>query len=74
MPECNHSAVLIITQSVEGTTTNLARARIALTCREPQGHPGPHRDPIHDETWDGEPDRVTTLLRHESEAQDSHRS
>ncbi len=67
MPECCHSAVLIITQSVEGTTTNIARARIVLTCREPCGHAGPHRDPHRGETWEGEPDRVTTLLRHESE-------
>lgn len=63
MSECGHRAVLIITATVEGTTTNVALDRIELVCREPLGHEGDHRDAERGERWQGPPDRITTLLR-----------
>ncbi len=67
MPECGCRAVLTITRNVEGTTTNVVRGRIELTCRKPAGHPGLHHDSEHDESWEGELGRVTPLLRNEDE-------
>jgi hypothetical protein len=70
MSECGCRAVLTITQSVEGTTTNVVRERIELVCREAAGHVGPHRDPARGESWEGSPNKVTTILRNEDELED----
>ncbi len=67
MPECGHRAVLIITQEVADTSTNVARQRIELQCRLDAGHPGHHQDSAHREQWQGQDGRITTLLRHETE-------
>ena len=66
--ECGHRAVLVITRSVEGTSTNVVRERFELRCQLPSGHAGEHRDLGADEAWQGEPERLTTLLRDETEA------
>jgi hypothetical protein len=68
MAECGHRAVLVITRSVEGTTTSVARERVELVCGLPSGHEGEHRDRDRMESWEGEAGRITTLLRDESEA------
>ena len=65
MSQCNHSAVLIIAQNVIDTTTSVARERIQLCCGLPEGHAGQHRDVAHNETWEGERGKITTLLRQE---------
>jgi hypothetical protein len=67
MSECGHVAVLIITFTPSGTSTNIARRRVKLSCRLSPGHEGPHRDAEHDEAWDGPAGKVTTLLRNEDE-------
>jgi hypothetical protein len=61
--ECTHQAVLLLADVVEGTSTSVARRRIPLTCDLDSGHPGPHRNADHQAEWEGEPGRVTTLLR-----------
>ncbi len=58
----------MITRSVEGTSTNVVRERVELRCQLESGHAGEHRDLGADEAWQGEPDRLTTLLRDETEA------
>ncbi|MBN1607120.1 MAG: hypothetical protein JW940_10840 [Polyangiaceae bacterium] len=68
MSECGHRAVVVVTRSVEGTSTNVVRERIELRCQLPSGHAGEHRDPVADEIWQGERGRLTTLLRDETEA------
>jgi hypothetical protein len=70
--ECGHRAVLVVTRSVEGTSTNVVRERIELRCQLEGGHTGEHRDPVADEVWQGERDRLTTLLRDETEPHVSH--
>jgi hypothetical protein len=65
MSLCGHQAVLVITRTVEGTSTTVARSRTVLTCGLPQGHTGAHHDTKEDERWDGTPGARTTLLRHE---------
>ncbi|MBK7583896.1 MAG: hypothetical protein IPI67_27340 [Myxococcales bacterium] len=62
---CPARAVLIVTHSVKGTSTNVARRRVELACAEPEGHAGPHSDRTHDEAWEGAVDQVVTVLRHE---------
>jgi hypothetical protein len=57
--------VLIITRSVEGTATSIARSRTELICDQPDGHAGPHVDSSAGETWQGKPGERPTLLRHE---------
>ncbi len=64
MPKCGETAVLIITLTPEGTSTNVARRRIALRCDLESGHEGSHRDSERGEDWEpGKP----VLLRHEDE-------
>jgi hypothetical protein len=70
MAECRQGAVLVITRDVEGTTTNLVRRRLVLTCGLSAGHAGAHRDLAHGETWDGGRDDRTTLVRQEDEPDD----
>jgi hypothetical protein len=68
MAECRQGAVLVITGDVEGTTTNVVRRRVALSCGLPSGHPGAHQDLTHGENWEPrERDEHTTLVRHENE-------
>ena len=62
---CGTKAVLIVTRSVTGTSTNVAQRRAELVCDAPAGHDGPHSDSRHTETWEGELGKVTTLLRHQ---------
>jgi hypothetical protein len=67
MSDCGHVAVLIITYNPSGTSTNVARRRVKLSCRLSSGHEGPHRDSEHEESWDGALGKTTTLLRDENE-------
>lgn len=68
MQVCGHRAVLVITQSIQGTSTNVARKRVELGCELAAGHQGLHRDNRHDESWEGKPGQTPTLLRHEDES------
>jgi hypothetical protein len=65
--ECGHRAILVVTRTVEGTSTTVARRRVELTCSLPTGHPGPHRDARHPEEWDAHASQRPTLLRHEED-------
>jgi hypothetical protein len=67
MSECGHRAVLIITITPTGTSTNVARKRVELRCGLDLGHPGLHRDEASGETWEGASGRPSTVLRHEDE-------
>jgi hypothetical protein len=67
MAQCRQGAVLVITKDVEGTTTNVVRRRLTLTCGLPSGHAGAHRDLVHGETWESDKGDRTTLVRHEDE-------
>ncbi len=62
---CEAKAVLIVTRSVTGTTTNVAQSRTELHCDKPERHDGAHADSAHGEEWTAEPGKVATLLRHE---------
>ncbi|MCC6903073.1 MAG: hypothetical protein IT377_29150 [Polyangiaceae bacterium] len=62
---CGAKAVLIVTKSVQGTTTNVAQRRAELVCDAPVGHTGAHIDSRQGESWDAEPGKVATVLRHE---------
>lgn len=73
MTFCGHHAVLLVTQDVVDTSTSVARERIELRCDLPAGHPGAHRDAARGETWEGEPGKRTTLLRHVTETSASTR-
>lgn len=64
---CRHRAVLIVTRSVSGTATNVAQERRELSCCEPSGHAGPHRDERSNERWQDKGSELTHLLRHEDE-------
>ena len=65
MSECAERAVLIITRTVEGTSTAIVQQRLVLSCTLPQGHTGSHRSEEHDESWEAVEGKVATLLRHE---------
>jgi hypothetical protein len=67
MSECGQRAVLVVTRSVEGTATNVARRRVELRCNRPEQHAGPHQDSEHGEQWQGAPGQVSTILRDETE-------
>jgi hypothetical protein len=67
MQACGQRAILVITRTVEGTSTSVARSRVELSCRLSEGHDGSHQDSEHGESWEGKPDHVLTLLRHEDE-------
>jgi hypothetical protein len=68
MTECGSKAVLIVTASLQGTATNVARRRVELTCRLSEGHAGEHRDSEEGETWAAPPGEVPMVLRHEDDA------
>jgi hypothetical protein len=67
MQRCGQRAVLVVTRIVQGTSTSIARRRIELSCGLAEGHPGEHRDPVQEETWDAKPGQTPTLLRHEDD-------
>ena len=67
MPECGQQAVLIITMTPSGTTTNVARRRVELRCRLEAGHEGLHEDTEAHERWEPGTKRKPMLLRHEDE-------
>jgi hypothetical protein len=71
MDLCGQRAILVITQAVEGTSTNVARSKVELRCALPAGHQGPHHDVVNEEQWEGGVGHVPTLLRHEDEERDS---
>ena len=62
---CKHRALIIITRDVTGTASNLAQARIELTCKEAEGHSGPHRDAKRNETWQDRGNERTHIMRAE---------
>ena len=67
MSNCGSEATLVITQDVDGTSTNIVRRKVKLQCELPSGHGGAHRDVEHDETWEAREGEKATLLRHEGE-------
>ncbi len=64
---CNKRAILIVTRNVRGTASNVAKQRVELSCTEPEGHPGPHADKQHGESWEDDGRELTTILRHETD-------
>lgn len=67
MPSCLQQATLVITRSVDGTSTNVVRERVQLECQLEAGHAGSHRDARRDATWDAASGERPTLLKHEDE-------
>jgi hypothetical protein len=65
MSECAERAVLIITRTVEGTSTAIVQQRLVLSCSLPQGHSGSHQNTEQGESWESAEGKVATLLRHE---------
>lgn len=63
--QCSHRAVLIVTRSAEGTSTNVARERKNLSCVKERGHSGLHEDQQYEESWKDEGKTLTHLLVHE---------
>ena len=62
---CNQRAVLIVTQAIRGTASNVAKKRVELVCDAQEGHDGPHRDTRHGECWHSSTRAITTILRHD---------
>lgn len=67
MPTCRAKAVLIVTATLEGTATNVARRRVELACGLPEHHDGAHRDAKEGEAWQAPVDEMPMVLRHEDE-------
>jgi hypothetical protein len=67
MSECGERAILIVTKSLAGTATNVARSRTVLVCGLEAGHGGEHRDLRNSESWDGKLRTLPTIIRHEDE-------
>lgn len=67
--KCTHRAVLIVTQSVDGTATNVAKRRVELECAREQGHAGDHDDRAKGERWQDDGNTLTTLFRHDEPSQ-----
>jgi len=67
MATCGARAVLIVTATLQGTATNVARRRVELSCGLPEPHPGDHRDDQQGEAWQAPVDEVSMILRHEDE-------
>ena len=53
MAQCGHRAVLIVTITPIGTTTNIARRRVDLRCGLAMDHEGAHVDAVAGENWEG---------------------
>jgi hypothetical protein len=68
MEHCAAKALLLVTATVEGTSTSIARERHHLRCSLDVGHPGPHRDEAHEQSWEGALEHCPTLLVHDEEA------
>jgi len=66
---CKHQALIIYTRTVKGTSSNLASGRIQISCSEPDGHDGPHRNAERDETWNDRGDLLTHILRSAEEGE-----
>lgn len=64
---CRHRAVVIITRTVEGTSTTIARERRNLSCCLPADHEGPHQDSQYEQEWKDAGPILTHILRHEDE-------
>ena len=67
MSVCGREAVLLITTTPVGTSTNVVRSRTELRCGLEAGHEGLHRDEARAESWEQPGDARKTLLRHETE-------
>jgi hypothetical protein len=67
MTVCGIEAVLLITTTPVGTSTNVVRSRTVLRCGLPSGHAGPHSDDDRKETWEPTSSARQTLLRQEDE-------
>lgn len=67
--KCPHRAVLIVTRTVEGTSTSVARERKNLSCAMEVNHPGTHRDLQYEEDWNDEGNPLTHILRHEEDSE-----
>lgn len=67
MATCGQHAILIVTRRIEGTSTNVARRRVELTCGLEEGHAGPHHDDVNEERWEAESGHRQTLLKHEDD-------
>jgi len=67
MTVCGAEAVLLITITPSGTTTNVVRSRTELRCGLASGHAGPHTDVGGKESWATTSGARQTLLRHEDE-------
>jgi hypothetical protein len=67
---CKHQAVVIVTRTVAGTASNVAKRRIDLFCRQPAGHVGEHYDPEQDRRWTDKGPELTHILEHEDEPAD----
>jgi hypothetical protein len=64
MADCGETAILIITLTPAGTSTNVARRRLEIRCELDRDHDGPHRNTEHHAEWEsGKP----LILRHEDE-------
>ncbi len=68
---CLHRAVLIVTRTVDGTSTSIARERKNLSCALPKNHKGVHRDTQFEEEWEDDGTQFTHILRHEDEDEGS---
>jgi hypothetical protein len=64
---CDAKAVLLVTRQLEGTSTNIARERIPLSCSLEPGHSGAHRDEGKGQEWDVKSGRPSLILRDENE-------
>ncbi|HXS18137.1 MAG TPA: hypothetical protein VN764_13160 [Polyangiaceae bacterium] len=64
---CPHRAVLIVTTTVDGTSTSIARDRKTLNCSLPPLHDGPHHDSEFNESWVDTGSDVTHILRHDED-------
>ena len=64
---CLYSAVLLVTRDVQGTSSSVARERMVLSCCEPNGHEGPHRDDRSGIRWDDQGLTVRMLVTEEGE-------
>ena len=64
---CPYRAIYLVTREMQGTSSNVAKERVELSCDQPEGHEGPHRNTRRGLTWDDNGKSVTTIVRHEDE-------
>ena len=65
MKRCRSRATLLITRTVAGTATNIARERLLLECDLEAEHTGSHYNRNADEHWTSSDTKPVTLLRQE---------